>query len=913
MRLFLRVAGVLLSFAFIASADESARIYSLQFHPQSNIPIDLKSPSMNQSWPNNRYPDDIGKPDGFVFTQPKLWGDRLEYWSDEPVAQFFALFGIPEDGIQGKRVQIEIIDAQNKVLTQTLQAASDNKISFRLDITNLPVGKYSASAKLLSAQGEAPLQTVQFTFQKTNKKHTVTTIPESGIPIRVEKHAALQNGRWPVRCGIPLPYGAITDISQLALHEDGKPIEYELRPRAQWWIDGAIKWVHLYFQAKYTNGQPAEYSLRKIKAPPKPGEPHLFVKEDADSILVNTGYVRFVINRKKYSGIEQAWFDPTGSMKFDLTKPVINKSDLSGPYLRDEKDDLYTAQNDGDVEVSVEEKGATRATILARGWYTKPGGEKLCKFTVRIHAYANQPMLRGEQQMFITYDAHKKQVADLGFRLPVSGTQATFGVDGKSLTSTLPAAPQSTFLHQDRWDHFRVVTPDKTQEGKQSDGWAQLSGGGSTLSVALRNIWQKYPKELETSRDGLTLHFWPRHGADTFTPAEELRVDNIYKFLCFHEGKLMNLKTPPEYIAAFDEHWKKLDQIIEGGPWWRESEHDGTKSGNAQGRVISNEFAVLFGDAKSTAPVPGDAATFSKLFQYDPTAAATPEWNTSTDAIMPMSAADPKYFPEMEETVLEGFLSWTRSVERYHDYGMWNYADTQTIHVVGENRPGLHRTWQGSHYHNVGMNWVQYYRTGDPRELRWARDNTDHYINVKTVSYVDSKNPVPQQDHELGSMQHIGWKTHWGSSSQGEAWGQFGGVTGHHIDPDAYLWCWYLTGNERAWEAYQTWANAYEAQMPGQYIGWAREVINTLAYGLSCYDALHRPTFLPGLYTTARSLRTLSPLENQQPGPMWHPWWLIRVYDQTRDPEYAEWIVKVLPRSAARQLYLAVGTGREKL
>jgi hypothetical protein len=765
-----------------------------------------------------------------------------------------------------------------------------------LDLVGLPRADYRATAELLAPADDAVLQQAEFRFRTTDKRRAVGRIPTEGILIEVEATPDLPDGRWPVRCGVPLPYGAIDDANQLLLFEDGRPVACEVRPRARWSPNGSLKWVHLDFQARYTAGRPARYVLTTSAARTPPAEPPLTVREDSDAILIDTGYVRFSINRRRFAGIDEAWFDATGRSRYQLDHPLVAKSPIAGPFLVDERDRRYSSAADDAVEVQVEEQGPVRAVIVARGWYRNATGERLCKFTTRIRAYAGQPFVRIDHQTYITFDTHQRQLGDLGFHLPIAGpTHFEVGTDGATLEGPLPNAPAPGYLHQDRWDHCRVVTAEKSSDARQADGWAELRSADVAVSAALKHIWQKYPKEIEFSREGMTLHFWPRHGGDTFRDDEELRLDNIYKFLCFHEGKRMNLSTPEKYIAAFDAYAKSAAGRSgkEGSSnWWRDTERDGTRSGNAQGRIISNEFALLFRATQDApnSPLPANAGAFARLFQDDPTAYAAPQWNCSTDALMPMAPADPHLFPEMEQAVLEGFLSWTRSVERYHDYGMWNYADTQSIAVVAENRPGLHRIWQGSHYHNVGTGWIMWYRTADRRALRWARDNTDHYMNIQTVNYVDEAHPVPQRDHELGAMQHMGWKTHWGSATAREAWGQCADVVGHFIDPDAYLWCWYLTGNERAWEAYTTWAQAVEERIKSQLFPAARETINTLSYSIACYQATWRPQLLATILATSRSLRA-TPLELQQPGPLFHPWWLLRVYDQTRDPDYADWIV----------------------
>jgi hypothetical protein len=40
--------------------------------------------------------------------------------------------------------------------------------------------------------------------------------------------------------------------------------------------------------------------------------------------------------------------------------------------------------------------------------------------------------------------------------------------------------------------------------------------------------------------------------------------------------------------------------------------------------------------------------------------------------------------------------------------------------LIDENRADLHRVWHNSHYHQVGMTWLQYYRTGSRDLLTWS-------------------------------------------------------------------------------------------------------------------------------------------------------------------------------------------------
>ena len=68
--------------------------------------------------------------------------------------------------------------------------------------------------------------------------------------------------------------------------------------------------------------------------------------------------------------------------------------------------------------------------------------------------------------------------------------------------------------------------------------------------VTLKDVWQKFPKELEIGNEGITVHFWPKHGGDTFDDSEELARDQIHKLLWAHEGRYLDLQIPATGINA---------------------------------------------------------------------------------------------------------------------------------------------------------------------------------------------------------------------------------------------------------------------------------------------------------------------------------------------------------------------------
>jgi len=313
--------------------------------------------------------------------------------------------------------------------------------------------------------------------------------------------------------------------------------------------------------------------------------------------------------------------------------------------------------------------------------------------------------------------------------------------------------------------------------------------------------------------------------------------------------------------------------------------------------VIGNEFALVFsakeeeiGGLGLTENIP----VLARLCQRDPAAAPTPEWNCSTRAMGKVAPVDARRFGEMEDAVEKGFLSYTGSLERGREYGMWNYADTHTYWNPSGDHARLHRVWHNSHYHEAGMTWLMYHRSGSPDLLRWARRSTDHYMNVDTINYHDPDRPI--RSHTTGAMYHCKALTHWGSEAYGTKTGSsHAGLWGHWVDPDASLWCWYVSGRPRAKDAYETWAGTI--RQTGTFIaGGAREVNTSLACAVNFYEAAWEPWILPMIHGMGESLRTSRPLEKQLPGPMWHPLWMNRYYGLTRDPAYPPFILKYARR-----------------
>jgi hypothetical protein len=804
-----------------------------------------------------------------------LAGDRYVYATEDAVGQFFASFAEPARG----EVRIAVHAEGGGTLEEVRHPGEGRaQFSFRVNVARLPAGRYVAS---IAVEGSAKGSTLEFAFSRSDRPSDAARdrFPKDGLPIAL---TSIPLG--PVRAGIPIPNGAIEDAARLELLEDGVAIPADIHTRATWCPDCGPKWIHVDFVPSPPGRAPRSYRLVERTKPRSAATKRIAVERSTDRITVNTGAIRFEVSTRAFSGIDRAWRDPSGRAQYDGAHPVANGS--GGAYLVDERGLRFDAKADdhASVEIERDESGDARTTILATGWYVNAEHrvEPLAMFRTRLTAWAGLPIVEIRHETILTYDTRLHRLADAGFDLglvpDLSAMSWKTGLDGRVESGALPPSPGSVWFHQDRADRVRIGGMPEVRWGKKSDGWFRIEGaqrrGGVT--IFLRDAWQKFPKEVELSSASMTVHAWPRHGHRAFSAEEELDLRNIYKFWCFHQHRLLDLNLPADYderlLAAPPE------EIFETLPEY-------ARAANGQGLAIDTAFRVRF----DAADEPTDVARWAADFQQPPSAHASPEWNARSGALGPLAASSGA-FSRIEAALHDGFLSWTRTTERAGDYGMWIYGDTHTYWKVKEARPSLHRVWHASHYHEISTAWLMYFRTGAADLLPWARAATDHFMNVDTVNYADPKAPL--KFHQEGAMYHCKGLVPWGA----EAYGMprrdtHSAVWGHFIDPDAFLWAWYMDGDPRAKDAYDLWSRAVAREgTPNR--GTRREANTSLAYAVTYYEATWDPWILPSILGLGTSLRTVEPLESQAPGPLWHPLWINRYYERTRDPEYRPFIEK---------------------
>ncbi|MBI3840005.1 MAG: hypothetical protein HY288_18950 [Planctomycetia bacterium] len=711
------------------------------------------------------------------------------------------------------------------------------------------------------------------------------------VSLFLEPQESVHDISWPTHAVIAVPQGWIKPTDHLVVHENGQPILAQLDVAARW-PDGSPKWMHAYASFRYVGGKPATYALVKQGEPSEklPRSP-LIVSEKADGIGINTGVVNLFIPRP-FAGISLA-----------PREPDFVPSGVGGPSLLDERGVTWHAINDEKTEIVVEQKGPTQVTVKASGWYqtTEKRVEPFCRFVTRITAFANSSIVKVDHATIFAGDMRKHAIAELAFKVPLAD------VKGFS-TSTLDGQFDDKFtaiwfaqLSANRLVTFSQHGPKPlhgagiTEANARSEGWFSAKLEDQRVVLLTKDFWQKFPKEVGIGRDGIIYYAWPRHGEFSKPSEAATRPENLYKFLCFQTGKLLDSRLPSEYFTALEDQSDTT-----------ECKAHYARAANLEGVAIHNEFALAFLPGSTKSKDSNDqVARLQRLYAQSPIARVSPEAIAVSGVLGPVAAAGDE-FPEVQRAARDGMLGYAHSIERYGDYGWAIYGNTHHEELMNPKaagvpggRPSLHRVWNNNHYQHVSTSWRLFALNEDPRLLDWARICTDNYASIGQVRYdgrrghLDGNNklqPGPEvKFHNPGAFWHCKAFVPWGGRDFGmDRNDDDSGLTGHWPDPSGLLFAWLFDANRWAKDGYELWLENVKFPTTGT----RREINTTLVHAITAYEYQPKPEILAAIKGMARGLTSV-PIMDQRPGPLWEPTWLSRYHELfPDDAAFNEYIIQ---------------------
>jgi len=561
------------------------------------------------------------------------------------------------------------------------------------------------------------------------------------------------DGIFPVTSGVPFPRGVLSSDVHLRLldaRDQEVPLQTEVLAR---WLDGSVKWVLLDLQANPS--QSGAYSLEYGRAVTRRNfASPLQVVDSEEAITVSTGTLHFAIP-KRGPGLLK-------SLSLADGREMLGGHSI-GLELTGSDGTTYTTLGPPD-EVVEEEAGPLRATVRLSGHYRAADGRELFGYTLRVQAYAGQPYVRLEHTF--TNDSGDNEftsIRSLTLRVPLQSARgdghwslgATPGQEGTFQDSSAASLQQ----HTD--DHYTVGREggEPAVEGQRALGWSQWRSDGRRVTLAVRDFWQTYPKDLTVTRNGLELAICPPLKTDEYAAAKgTVDEHRLYYYL---QGGLYKFR---EGMSQTQDIW------LEGTP---------DQSGATVAAVQTQRAPLL--------------------------ALAPAAWYNNARVLGNLPPPEPNGLVARYDAAFAlNFGEYWKNHERDREYGMLNFGDWWGERGVD---------WGDSEYDTQNAFLRQFLRTGDLLNFTAAEQMEWHNRDVDTIHY-------HRDTSRIGGVYHhaIG---HTGDYyPKGVVPGNgiaVGILTVDHVWTQGHFAYYFLTGDRRSLETARMIADRYDTYVTRNY------------------------------------------------------------------------------------------------
>lgn len=364
----------------------------------------------------------------------------------------------------------------------------------------------------------------------------------------------------PVTVGIPLPSGLLLDENTLRIQTQAGadvPAQFQVTSR---WPGGSIRWVLCDFIADLTGvGGVGKYRLN-IGGTGNATGTSLTVVNGASDVAVNTGTLRFSVNKTSFKLLNSVMIDRDNDTQVD--DECLNTAAMKGVVITDGVTE-YLSGNSAPTRVAVEQSGPIRATIVVEGEHRDNLSNRKLSYVCRLTAWNGQSHVK-VQYSLKNMDGHNVatatpaaamaqmnsyQVMDsihLDLPMDFAGMNPSAAISGTSTTHVASGLTGGEFLNllqnytgtHDATDTQNPqpagsadgssdtltnnwptqgdglvtynVTGKSTGSGGHAPGWMMVAVGNLRTIVAMRDFWQQYPKSLRAEASGLCrVGIWP--------------------------------------------------------------------------------------------------------------------------------------------------------------------------------------------------------------------------------------------------------------------------------------------------------------------------------------------------------------------------------------------------------------------
>ncbi len=307
------------------------------------------------------------------------------------------------------------------------------------------------------------------------------------IPLTAQETGGVARNE-PVTFGLPIPQGALGHSDAVELLDGEKSISAQSRALVRW-PDRSVKWLLVSGRIDLEPNQTKTLRLvfgGKVKPPMESA--NSLLQENGDSLSVDTGKTRLVLDRK------------TGLGTIETADGLLTKLPQSRLTSTDGR--VFT----GKIEsVTVEERGPQRVVIVTRGHHLEEAGSALFGFELRYFLHAGDAYIRVDHILQhdivsadMKYGDEMKSFRSLDLVFSTETDGADVALDEKKHHSLAPG--ERLFQHESD-----AYTLPSDGEGTRAPGLA-ISG---ELTVAVRDFWQQWPKAISAEKGALALGLYP--------------------------------------------------------------------------------------------------------------------------------------------------------------------------------------------------------------------------------------------------------------------------------------------------------------------------------------------------------------------------------------------------------------------
>jgi len=548
---------------------------------------------------------------------------------------------------------------------------------------------------------------------------------------------------YPVQVGLVFQRGELAQAPGGGIKDDlGNPVPF-LAEVTGWWDKEhtSIKWLLLKFKASTDR----RYYFCPGETPLLPSGSPLATQGPDQSITVNTGPLVVTLKQGTGNLFDRVMLGGRDMLSGSAQPAMILVKDVAG-------NSFPTALINW--KVVIEENNSLQAVLKATADMQEQSGGVIASVEVRYQFFKNESFVRIYHTMIwkvaepredsSAVEVKQPQIGlnQWSFRLtPALGPSGTLEVGKSEYTSESYLgnwdATTNYYIHQEEEYEERNPTtyPEPkyitrysiTRNGIQADqgkflgGYISLrSSDGYGVGVAMRDLWQMYPKAFSFENNSLTVEFWPsksyRMGFaqyDILTP--QMYWNKVWENPNTYAGKFWRDVKHSQGLAHF---------IDEYGPSWFDNPY---YYYTAQGVSRTHELTIYFFGPNSSWTV----AQLNSITQHPVVLRQDPKVAMRVPfmgfEVIPVNSN----FPDIEWAIDQlGKIVCSRWLELKH-YGLWRFGFLRWA----ENMVN-YRWMDGLQYDQQLIPWILFMRGGDrsyfeeaERISRYAMDvHTNHWV-----------------------------------------------------------------------------------------------------------------------------------------------------------------------------------------